>query len=68
MEFYTSENSKIINTMKQYYTIIDSGKEPTEDERFFVVYFFMSLANSIIQECGESQAVKLANVILAMAT
>lgn len=57
-------NSKIINTLEKFYSVLEI-EDPTEDEKMLVRNIEIDFAKSIVNEFGESQLRKVANIILA---
>lgn len=61
-------DSKTINTVTKFYNIIEieNKTEVSEDDKFFACNIGADLAKSIIQEFGEKEALKMANVVLSI--
>lgn len=61
-------DSKTINSVTKFYDIIKPANKPnvSEDDKFFACNIGVELAKSIIQEFGESEAIKMANVVLSI--
>lgn len=57
-------NSKIINTLEKFYSVLEI-EDPTEDEKMLVRNIEIDFTKSIVNEFGESQLRKVANIILA---
>lgn len=61
-------NSKTINTVTKFYDITgtENKSEISEDDKFFACNIGVELAKNIIQEFGENEAIKMANIILSI--
>lgn len=57
--------SKTIETIDKFYSIIEKG-EPNNDEREFVYNFSLELAKSMLNEFGNDNLHKLAQILLVM--
>lgn len=58
-------SSNTIDTITKYYNLIGLDHEPTIEEKEFIRNFELELAKSMVNEFGESQLRKVANIILA---
>lgn len=61
------KNSKTIKTIQEYYNIVNQDFNDNElnyDERFFVYNIEFDLAKSILQEFGDTSAMKIAKILL----
>lgn len=56
------ENSKLLETIIQFYKAIGTN-EPTCEDNFFVSHIELKLAESLIKDFGQDTALKVANVI-----
>ena len=59
------EESYLLETLISYYKKLRLTK-PSEEERFYVLNIELRLAEALIKDFGEENALKVANVIKAM--
>lgn len=58
--------TKTMEEMKKFNEILSTGDSQPED-REYIRYFSLKIAQSIISDLGDSEAIKIANVILSVA-
>ena len=68
--FYSPDNfeeSQMADSLKKYYNklnqAINSG-DLSDDDKFFVIYYFLELSQAIIRDFGDDFSKRLAKVIL----
>lgn len=58
-------NSKTIKTIQDYYNVVNQNfNDINEDEKFFCYNMEFDLAKSILQEFGDTSAMKIAKILL----
>ena len=61
------DESQIVKSLKDYFNKLNQEPEDTElsdDDNFFVLYYFLELSKAIIKNLGEDFSKKMAKVIL----
>ena len=61
------DESQIVKSLKDYFNKLNQEHEDTElsdDDKFFVLYYFLELSQAIIKDFGEDFSKKMAKVIL----
>ena len=61
------DESQIVKSLKDYFNKLNQEPEDTElsdDDNFFVLYYFLELSKAIIKDLGEDFSKKMAKVIL----
>ncbi len=61
------DESQIVKSLKDYFNKLNQEPEDTElsdDDKFFVLYYFLELSQAIIKDFGEDFSKKMAKVIL----
>lgn len=61
------DESQIVKSLKDYFNKLNQEPEDTElsdDDKFFVLYYFLELSQAIIKDFGEDFSKKMAKIIL----
>ena len=58
------ENSKTIETLKKYYSLVGLNRNPTSDEKEFVCKFELELAKALLSEFDNNMLCKLGKILL----
>lgn len=61
------DDSKIIKSLKDYFNKLEQtskSDELSDDDYFFVIYYFIELSKAIIKDFGDDFSKRLASIIL----